>query len=406
MQLSMERRCYAQNLQSPLAIYDSPKLMHTRLRLIACALCCMFLSGCSNFRVKPRMEYVYGLKASFPLRDRISVVNNKTATVKNGERLRVLERERHNLRVQTESGEQGWIDDHSVATQATFDGFEKLGRDHHLDIPVATGVLRDEAALHLTPGRNTERFYLFEESDKVKLLERASLPRAVVPGATAPKKAPDMPAKRGAAPPAPEPPPMDDWWLVRDAQGHTGWLLSRMLDVDAPDALTRYAEGQKFVGAYVLTTVYDPDAEQTDKNIPIYLTVLAPYKYGLPYDFDQVRVFTWSLKKHRYETAFRESKVEGFLPVTIGKQIEEKKSATAALGSTLPKFSYKVLAADAAPVYVDPESGIAKPGRLIQKTFVLEGNYVRRVSIPGEPANQPLAHPQEDAPKKGEKKRK
>ena len=108
---------------------------------------------------------------------------------------------------------------------------------------------------------------------------------------------------------------MEDWWLVRDSKGDTGWLYSRMMDVDAPDAITRYAEGQRIVGAYVLTKVYDPEAEQEDKNIPIYVTVLSPYKAGLPYDFDQVRVFTWSVKKHRYETGFREKNIEGYLPV-------------------------------------------------------------------------------------------
>ena len=49
----------------------------------------------------------------------------------------------------------------------------------------------------------------------------------------------------------------------------------------------------------------------------MYLTVLGPYRAGLPYDFDQVRVFTWNLKMHRYETAFREKNIEGYLPVTI-----------------------------------------------------------------------------------------
>ena len=110
---------------------------------------------------------------------------------------------------------------------------------------------------------------------------------------------------------------MEDWWLVRDSKGDTGWLLSRMMDVDAPDSITRYAEGQRIVGAYVLTTVNDPEAEQDDKNIPIYVTVMSPYKAGLTYDFDQVRVFTWNVKKHRYETGFRDRNIEGYLPVTI-----------------------------------------------------------------------------------------
>ena len=36
--------------------------------------------------------------------------------------------------------------------------------------------------------------------------------------------------------------------------------IRSMMDVDAPDTLARYAEGQRIVGAYVLAHVNDPDS--------------------------------------------------------------------------------------------------------------------------------------------------
>ena len=85
----------------------------------------------------------------------------------------------------------------------------------------------------------------------------------------------------------------------------------------------------------------------------MYLTVLSPYLAGLPYDFDQVRVFTWSIKKHRYETGFREKNIEGYLPVTI-TQAKDPYGKAANAQTPLPTFSYRVLAADAGPVTPDP----------------------------------------------------
>jgi hypothetical protein len=374
------------------------------------AMLCIFIAGgCSHLRPKPATQYVYVTAKQTFLRDRVAAVSNRTGTVENGQRLEILERGRRYYRVKTEKGEQGWIAEKSVATQDVFDSFQSLGQAHKGDPSVASALVRDEVNVHLKPGRDTETFYRLAEGDKLQLLERATLPKPA-PGAAQPIKPAPKPKLAGPKD-ATEPdtsllPPiaMEDWWLARDVHGRTGWLLSRMLEVDAPDTLTRYAEGQRFVGAYVLTTVNDPGAEQPDKNIPIYMTVLAPYTAGLPYDFDQVRVFTWNVKMHRYETAFREKNIGGYLPVAIKAQKDPYGKSVVAQ-TPLPGFTYRVLAADAGPVVPDPVTGMVKPGRTIEKTYRLEGNLVRRIQPPGshdEPEAHPVAEVKKD--KKGKKR--
>src|SRR5271156_6370789 len=230
------------------------------------------LGGCSRLRPKPAAQYVYARARRPFLRDRVAAVSNRTATVDNGDKLQVLEHGRRYVRVQTEKGEQGWIDEKAVATQAAFDQFEALKQEHKADPTVASASVHDEVYLHIKPGRDTEKFYRLAEGEKLKFLVNATLPKPLPPGTRPAKAAPVAPAsgkgaKAGAPAPVPDTPPppvMEDWWLVRDAKGDTGWLLSRYLDVDAPDSITRYAEGQRIVGAYILTTVNDPEAEQED----------------------------------------------------------------------------------------------------------------------------------------------
>jgi hypothetical protein len=189
---------------------------------------------------------------------------------------------------------------------------------------------------------------------------------------------------------------MEDWWLVRDAAGHCGWLLARQLDVDVPDEVGEYAEGQRMVGAYPIAKVIDSGAEhkrvkpgakgvssKTDDAPPEapapvehteYVTVLSPPRGGLPYDFDQMRVFTWSLNHHRYETAYRLHGIRGYLPVTLSQ--EPAAPGNGGPPAMMPVFSFAI--ADGPNVTVDPSTGVTRPVAPRMLSFRLDGNLVRR----------------------------
>ncbi len=303
-------------------------------------LCALFsFAGCGRLHFKnEQKEMVYVSVRETYLHDRVAPVSNRVAQVTNGEGLQVLEHGRRFLKVKTAKNEIGWIEERAVIDEKTFDGFEKMGTEHKNDPVVATATLRDDLAIHILPGRETERFYLLAGNTKVQLLARASAPKKAAQGPLLPAHtAKPAEANKGAVlkPGAPqndatakagqpqtavvpqEAPVMEDWWLARDAQGHTGWLLGSRLDVDVPDEVAQYAEGQRIIGAWTLTKVTDPDSDAPGHQVPEYLMALSPPNSGLPFDFDQLRVFTWSPKHHRYETAYRLHPIQGYLPVRV-----------------------------------------------------------------------------------------
>jgi hypothetical protein len=341
--------------------------------LLLVAVCLLGLvSGCSRFRHQ-QYDTVYVSARHMYLHDRVAAVSERVAEVTNGQPLQVLEHGRRFLKVKTEKNEIGWIEERAVIDSKTYDGFVQLGEAHKDDPAAATATLRDDLYMHILPGRTAENFYLLAGSTKVQLLARTSVPKnASQKPVTAPQAKSDVsksPVARKVPQPAaqpapdsaqPEPPPpvMEDWWLVRDSQGHTGWLLGNRLDVDVPEEIMQYGEGERFIGTWVLTKISDPDASTTNHIVPEFLTVTAPLRSGLPFDFDDVRVFTWSLKHHRYETAFRLHPIQGFLPVRVSTQPASGQNAKQASPGGVPTFSFQI--ANGENIAIDPATGITR----------------------------------------------
>src|SRR6185437_2109042 len=364
--------------QSPPIPSRSARARASRFKLSSFALSfAVALSGCGRMHTQHH-EYVYVTARQTYLHDRVAAVSNRVGEVTNGEKLEVVDHVRRFLKVKTPKNEVGWLVQNAVIDQEDFDKFTKLADQHKNDPVIATAVLRDDVYLHQAPGRETQRFYLLPGNAKVQLLVRASVPKEKRGTPRPPEPVAAKAAKPGAAgasasPAPPEPQPvMEDWWLVRDAKGQVGWLIGGRADVDVPDVVAQYAEGQRIVGAYVLTTIHDDNADTPDHEVPEYVMLLEPYKSGLPYDFDQVRVFTWSRNHHRYETAFRLRPIAGFLPVNITKVPGPGKDPT-----PVPAFGIRIAAND--DVSIDPDTGVAKPAQTRTINFEMLDTVVKRI---------------------------
>jgi hypothetical protein len=99
-----------------------------------------------------------------------------------------------------------------------------------------------------------------------------------------------------------------------------------------------------------------------DKKVPQYLVLLTEPRDGMDFDFNQARVYTWNVKRHRYETAYRERNLNGSLPTTVTQENFDKEGI-------LPVFVLRVKDGD---------------GNTSERKYKLNTPMVKRVLAPGE----------------------
>jgi SH3-like domain-containing protein len=318
-----------------------------RFTLLLVELAALSLGACNRHGKAQEIAYVSAPQVV--LRDHVAAFFNKNGTVKNGEQVQILEREKRFARVHTQSGVEGWMEQRYLVSQQVFDGFQKLVQQEQNDPVQSIGTTRNDTNIHLEPGREADHLYLLSQGAKVSLLRRATTEK-VLPGAA---PTPKTDAKSPGSPT----PIMEDWWLIRDPQQHVGWVLARLVDIDTPLEIAQYAEGQRIVAFFVLNQVADGD-----KKIPQYLVLLTEPRDGMDFDFNQARVYTWNVKRHRYETAYREHNLNGFLPATVTQENFDKEGA-------LPVFVLRVKDDN---------------GNAAERKYKLNTPIVKRVLAPGE----------------------
>ena len=372
---------------------------HKHLMLLAaCVVCAALLAGCKRDTNKaPSIGTAFAGPITLDLRAEISPNAKVIARAKHGDKVEILQVRRRFVRIRTPGGQEGWTDSRNLLSTKQMQNLEELAK-HAAKFPSqGEATVYGTLNMHVEPYRVATSFYQVNEGTRMDVLAHQLSPKNGPPGATtssldlnkpAPlrprkkKREPDYPPPPTPAAPAvpedwielsktrlPEPPPqpppdpdekkkkkrrvkhkptgppMEDWTLVRTKDGKAGWVLSRMLVMAIPDEVAQYSEGARI-------TSYFPLAEVNDDGVKKHHWLWTTSRdENLPYDFQSFRVFTYVVRRHRYETAYIERNIEGYYPVSVTP-------------GGVPRFSLILRDED---------------GKLYKKTWLMEGYMVRKV---------------------------
>jgi hypothetical protein len=323
---------------------------------VSASLVVLFLSaGCNQGPpAPPTIGEAFVGPAVLKIRSDFPLQSATVATVQHGERLEIVQVRRKFIRVRTAQGKEGWTDERQLFAAADMKALRDLA-DRSAKMP-SQGAATTYAVLnvHSQPSLASPTILQLKPNEHVDVLRSVLFPRNEVPARTplippAPKKkatakkekvkkAPKFPVPPMPRPPtapadwldlsrtdpgdddetqieqpAAEAPPakIDLWSLVRTPQKQAGWVLTRRLTMAIPDEVAQYAEGHRIVSYFAIGATEDGDQK---KNIWLWTTTTDS---RAPWDFDSFRVFTWSVRRHRYETAHIERGIQGYSPVLL-----------------------------------------------------------------------------------------
>lgn len=237
-------------------------------------------------------------------------VRAPVSTASFGDRLEILRRFEGQVQVRSTRGITGWVNERDLISADLWLKAQDLDKSAAAMPIEARGLTKVISNLHLQAGRDSVRIRQLNKGVQLDLLERQALDVPSSPGAT---------IEGDDASSAPAQSKREDWWLVRAhiPEGGTlaGWTLGRFIDLEVPEPLPDYATSadMRIVAWFELNHV----TGAAGNSRPQYLLLGTKGPEGQPCDFNLLRVYTWSLQRQRYETAYVESGFCGKLPIHL-----------------------------------------------------------------------------------------
>src|SRR5712664_720873 len=304
-----------------------------------------------------------------PLLSSIAQGREQVGILHYGERVDVVGKRNDFVKVRTNAGTVGWIESRQLMEPALWQRSVKL-LDQTRGMPVqARGRTKVSTNLRVQPGRTEPRLYKFGRNVPMEIVGRAVADWVQV---TDEKDAANEPQETKR----------EDWFLVRGVATRSpgeasaraaestnttqpgdqtapiaGWVVARFVELDLPESLREGAASANIrpLAWFELNRVSDPSGDK-----PQYLLAAARGPEGQVCDFTALRVYTWYVKKSRYETAFIENNLCGQLPIRVGKGPKDE-----------PEFRFRVL-----------------DGKKEDRVYHLIQTVVRRIREPNEAAGK------------------
>jgi hypothetical protein len=263
-----------------------------------------------------------------PLLSSIAQVREQIGMLHYGERVDVVGKRNDFVKVRTNAGIVGWVESRQLMEPALWQRSIKLLEQTRGMLLQARGRTKVSTNLRVQPGRTEPRLYQFGRNVSVEIVGRAVADWVQV---TDEKDASNEPQETKK----------EDWFLIRgvatrppgeaaaraaEATNTTqpgdqtapiaGWVVARFVELDLPGPVREGAASANIrpLAWFELNRVSDPSGDK-----PQYLVAAGRGPEGQVCDFMAIRVYTWYVKRSRYETAFIENNLCGQLPVRVGK---------------------------------------------------------------------------------------